>query len=863
MDRKIGIIIKQAQPVEESTIDNEDYDTSYPSRLGMASIINQAIENVNLQIQEANNVNSLEYLIASKHNQSTTLGKSYLNNVKINNATGENDYTSLSVWVSNLGLDIETAKTADLNVAISGLSGNESEAVKQGAIKELQKYVSMGNSSNEIKAIENQIISDPVFKNYVKSMQTQQTPKFQFVNKKTIIAQSENNQQVPTETLTQDMSNPLTSGKFESMDELKSTLIELGPKSEVYNRIFELVGKDNEDSAKSALSKFFQGAPAALCVLYDMLIKAGVASPVDEGIIGGLMEKHPEIFPEEENNVEASLSKNQVNGAYVLEAEGKTITIKNSWDIPFLASKLGWDGIGEAVDYVNSKVGQKTKVAGLFRKNYKNTVAAMNGLFIAPLPNESNKTIQKTASGGVGSTVNVVYDLAGPNERRYCPKLRNVISSFQCRYNCLDGLAIGDSQILCGEAIYRQAIMDKFSTEYLNKEGKLEGGYIRDRFEVENTTHEHPTLLKPGQRMQPINEDAWSTEKRLQELRRQEGKNRGYSETPGDPKGLYNFDQHEIVKGPQAPNLFGLSGRSKTAAFNLKQVKTADAASPRPEKLTIQLFDDFFMVKDVDVSGNIDIRVFHGDPSKGSVFSSEVAMLMHGKLAFSKHINDELRNKLETEIKKNLNTRQAFNLKKQKVAGPMTPAKVEAGTVCSKCSLPGKEGQAKCLQCGGKMNVQTMNDALSESGALPKSNIVAYVSNGVFKVTKGDVCAYGSSIKEALVKLSAEIAPDMQEPLDEEEANLTEYIQGTEEIRNDIHQQNQPINNLQPIKSPLMTKGKEEGHDESEEEGPHIDAKALDSFLATVQEKNQEDKQHIQDLAVNMHLGPDKRTQVF
>ena len=833
MDRKIRVIIKQAQAGNEATVNPTDYDPSFPTRLGMAAVINQAIDNVNINTQRTKNINPLQFLTTQKDNASTTLGKAWLENVRKNTKTGTLDFNLLSTWASSLGVDVNIVKINDLNTAIAGLSGDDkNQGIQQSAIPQLQKYVSEGKTSAQVKAVENQIINDPSFTIYIESIQTQQTVKFQSTGGRIIVSQAEMAaEQAPLmpenpSAQTQDMSNPLSGGKFESMEELKSTLIQFGPKPETYNRIFELVGKDNEDSAKSALSKFFQGSPAGLCILYDMLIKAGVASPVDESIIGGLMEAHPEIFPEEET-VEASLSKGTINGSYILEADGKTITVKNSWDIPFLAQKLGWDGKGEVADYLKSKVGQITKVAGLFGKNYQKIVSAMNGLFLVPLPDASMKTMQKVASGGVGSTVNMVYDLAGPNDKRFCPKLRNVISTFQCRYNCLDGLAIGDTQILCGEAIYRQAIMDKFSTEFLGKDGKLEGGYLRERFQVDSNTHEHPALLKPGQRAQPINEDAWIVEKRLQELRREEGKKRGYSETPGDPKDLYNFDQHEIVKGPQAPNLFGTSGRTKTAAFNLKSIKTS-------EKEPIE----------------------------------------------------------------------AFNLKKIKVAGPMTPAKVEAGTVCTNpaCKLKGKEGQALCVRCKSKMTVQTMNAALQETGALPKQElqIKAYVANGIYKVTQGDECAYGSSIKEAMNKLARGIAPEEVAPIEQEEDVLTDYIQEGEQEgipplnqpqqvlplnqpqqqvlpqgQNPLNPQVQPPLQQDPNQVPInpqMQQNKEipivpegtEGQEvvQKEQGDPDIDAQALDSFLEAVQERNPEQQKEIEELAENISLGPDENNQI-
>lgn len=176
------------------------------------------------------------------------------------------------------------------------------------------------------------------------------------------------------------------------------------------------------------------------------------------------------------------------------------------------------------------------------------------GLYLPPSDSGINTTaghIEKTAQ--IAAVDAHLY--GGPHDLRMCPKTRGVVNTYICRFHCLDGLAIDDHQVVCGEAIWRQNVMDKFSTEYRDKDGNWVGGYLEKRFVIEHNDGGHPALLKPGQRQAPIHEDAWSPEKRLQEMRRSEGKERGYSQTPGDPKGLYNFDQHDLAKGPRPSDL--------------------------------------------------------------------------------------------------------------------------------------------------------------------------------------------------------------------------------------------------------------------------------------------------------------------
>jgi hypothetical protein len=276
---------------------------------------------------------------------------------------------------------------------------------------------------------------------------------------------------------------PLVVPKYKSEDQLEADINALGPYPETYERMLDLVDEDDEDSAKSALAAFFQGFDSGLSMLYSLLVKAGMASPINEERVMDMEQRYPQIFDEKD------------------------------------------DG--------------------------KKKDASMNGLFLPPADSglhttsSGNDKMEKQASGGVGGP-NAAYMTHGPGENRYCPKLRNVVNTYICRYHCLDGLPIDDHQVLCGEAIWRQSVMDKYSREYRDADGNWTGGYINKRFEVHRDTGGHPCLLKPNQRHAPIHEDAWNMEKRLQEMRRAEAGERGYSETPGDPEGLYNFDQHDL-----------------------------------------------------------------------------------------------------------------------------------------------------------------------------------------------------------------------------------------------------------------------------------------------------------------------------
>lgn len=410
--------------------------------------------------------------------------------------------------------------------------------------------------------------------------------------------------------------SPLAAEKYNSLQQLSDELARMGPFPETYNKILEQVDDADQDSAKSAMAAFFQGLPEGLCTLYSILVKSGMAEPIDSGIVENIMAQHPELQEKDQNGKEAKVSydglflpssdhglrnmqksaawewshtqeayQNVYNNIMALPKEELEVVfaeIKAKADPAMVeggfdsnayeealaqASALPQDVLADAVWQFASE--QRTSDNGGWNAwicpSGCHTVpfdAAGQGAEeetaggMVPMASSCNGCkLSKTASGGIGGP-SPAYYTHGPGENRYCPKLRNVVNTYVCRYHCLDGLPIDDHQIICGEALWRQNVMDKYSREYRDKDGNWVGGYINKRFEVERATHEHPYQLKPGQRHAPINEDAWSWEKRLQEMRREEGEAREYSETPGDPKGLYNWDSYEFHGGPKNPQLF-------------------------------------------------------------------------------------------------------------------------------------------------------------------------------------------------------------------------------------------------------------------------------------------------------------------
>jgi hypothetical protein len=246
-----------------------------------------------------------------------------------------------------------------------------------------------------------------------------------------------------------------------------------------------MVGPEHEDRAKAALKSLYQFG--VISELWSLFQEIGLAAPIDQEVIGEIMQTNPDLFNQEK---------------------------------------------------------ETAKAAGLFLPD------PSKGLYTMP---EAGLT--KTASGGVGGAGAgyPAYEYEGSN--RMCPKIRGVVNTFICRYHCLDGLKIDDAQVLCGEALWRQAVMDKFSREYKNEDGEWVGGYLNKRFEIHRDDGGHPYQLKPGRRSAPLHEEAWSHEKRLVEMRKSEGAKRGYGPVSGERDDLYNFDQHKLLGGPKSSTL--------------------------------------------------------------------------------------------------------------------------------------------------------------------------------------------------------------------------------------------------------------------------------------------------------------------
>lgn len=678
--------------------------------------------------------------------------------------------------------------------------------------------------------------------------------------------------------------DPLSVESFSSLEDLKDRLVQMGPDPTTYERVFELVGPENEDEAKSALADFFGGSPTALCFLYRLLVRLGKANAIDDELVAEVTQMHPELIPEEER-----------------------------------------------------EEGAEEKTSGLF------------------LPDK----IKKTASGYLGGpNPGNSYMVDGPEQTRFCPKLRQLTSTFVCRYHCLDGMTIDDAETVCAEAIWRQSVMDKFTREFKDNDGNWVGGYIRGRFLVEQNTEGNDYQLKPGERVRPIKENAWSTEKRLVEMRRQEGDERGYKGVY-EPEDLYEFDQHGLAEGPKNVQL-DAKGRDSIAknASSSREVKNAqsmwegsddpfvrDMGRESIEETAPRTYGDLEEIADEDFSPD--------DPSEGDITTTDFQNWYQYDRLFHHGSEESLKDKLDEQdfrpkiwfisdhgqpqlvsedIYGGMNPlasndgKKVFNLKKAKGKPASTPAKktfnlrrakskeverakewdpnpwavctdsvgredkekyercvqqvkekqkksfnlhhvkeaAELGapsggrdvmsppdaspsaSVCVECGqkFAYKAGQKACPTCGGKLVNKSSSELSFESGAIKNPSAWASLeprmthANGVYKAYLGKLAGFGDTPEQARDNLA--------------EMTTQTIDQQSEEIR-EILEEDQP-EDVAPEPKPLPQEGTEETSAD-QDQGPHIDASDLEQdLLKGVAERDPNEQEELDDTAESLGL---------
>lgn len=567
-------------------------------------------------------------------------------------------------------------------------------------------------------------------------------------------------------------SDPLSSQPFQSLNDLKAKIVEMGrPQQEgessqdsikrVYEKVFDMVGPEHEDRAKAALKSLYQFG--IVCELWSLFQEIGLAAPIDQEVIGEIMQNNPDLFNQEK---------------------------------------------------------ETAKAAGLFLPD-PNT-----GLYTMP---EAGLT--KTASGGVGGAGAgyPAYEYEGSN--RMCPKIRGVVNTFICRYHCLDGLKVDDAQVLCGEALWRQAVMDKFSREYKNEDGEWVGGYLNKRFEIHRDDGGHPYQLKPGRRSAPIHEDAWNYEKRLQEMRKAEGAKRGYGPVSGERDDLYNFDQHKLMGGPDSSTLSAKPRDpiAKNASTNSAQ-KTAAIPFDHPgmEMDSREGQDPSFLLEPGRELTESDVNeaALAGLASKedfitridatGRKFFLYQPKANPGKQAFSKW-------SIKTAKKASFNLRRIAAAPNDAMNDYTDMGdKAKECLVCKKkfameymgnCDNVQTDAMGNRKACGGQLRTLDDGTIKGMTGAIDGSDIPIHASNdievryaaGVFVASRMGQRAYGESPSKAVEKLAFKPSPGFapgQPKTQDPGVNVEEL---GDELRKEPEGQGEEIQGQEQVQAPMTT----------------------------------------------------------
>jgi len=234
----------------------------------------------------------------------------------------------------------------------------------------------------------------------------------------------------------------------------------------------------------------------------------------------------------------------------------------------------------------------KKNPKGIIKFNLSNQV--LNNKVEKIANSKDSDDMIKTAADQFGQQ----YLLYGPTEKRICPKLRgkgggypgtgDVVSEYICRHHCLDGIVIDDNKTICGEALWRANAMDKFSREYVDPDGNIQGGYLNKRFEINrNVPEENKMRLKPGETRKPRPTEIYGNyEARMQAMRKTKGKDRGYrpDTNTGDPfQWTTDIDQNNVEQSQSTRD-----NREKSMGHQMVQYSKKPPTENKPKLASIE-----------------------------------------------------------------------------------------------------------------------------------------------------------------------------------------------------------------------------------------------------------------------------------
>jgi len=196
--------------------------------------------------------------------------------------------------------------------------------------------------------------------------------------------------------------------------------------------------------------------------------------------------------------------------------------------------------VSDAADSISSNYEQD--ISDTCREIYDNNDENASKILFGILASHNLVTLKTSSNKDVMKKEAQIMRQPGQYQMplRVCPKLpfsvgKRLISTYNCRHYCLDGIALDDDpeRIYCGEALWRRHVMDKFSREFKDANGKWVGGYINSRFHVfpDAGTPANPDVprdggnkmeLAHGERTRLPRPHQYSIERRLSEARGEE-----------------------------------------------------------------------------------------------------------------------------------------------------------------------------------------------------------------------------------------------------------------------------------------------------------------------------------------------------
>ncbi len=190
--------------------------------------------------------------------------------------------------------------------------------------------------------------------------------------------------------------------------------------------------------------------------------------------------------------------------------------------------------------------------------------------------------LKKTAQ--FNSTPNNSVIMYGPSQKRFDPFLRQPVTDWNIvQRNKGFGLVIDDIWNIDYETIWRGNIMDKYSSQYIDKNGVFTGGYFGKRFETDRfQPQQNKMQLSPGTRRKQYDPKERSLQARMQSARGSKDVNK-IASTDNKISGSFNLKTAQLKKKDNTLDQSGIIVGTKTFQYvdgNYKDNQSGEIISP-------------------------------------------------------------------------------------------------------------------------------------------------------------------------------------------------------------------------------------------------------------------------------------------